>query len=116
MILKTLIINLGKVILKLIYFLLKLLPTKKQIVFISMQSNKPSLDFRFLEEKITQRDNSIKLVFLCKKMESSLSSTKDYINYVLNMIGYVLKGMYYLATSKVCVTESYCVPISLLNN
>ena len=32
------------------------------------------------------------------------------------MIGYMFKAMYYLATSKVCVTESYCVPISILTH
>jgi CDP-ribitol ribitolphosphotransferase len=49
-------------------------------------------------------------------MKSSLSSTWDYIKYVINMVGYVFKAMYYLATSKVCVTESYCVPISILKH
>ena len=113
---KTIIVSLGKLFLKFIYFFIKLLPVKKQIVFISMQSNKPSLDFTLLSNEIKQQNNEINIVFLCKKMKSSLCTKKDYISYVWNMIGYVLKTMYYLATSKVCITESYCVPISILKH
>lgn len=113
---KIVITKIGKCFLNLIYFFLKLLPTKKQIVFTSMQSNRISLDFELLKESIEEKDSSIKLVFLCKKMESSLTKKSDYIKYVFNMIGYVFKAMYYLATSKVCVTESYCVPVSILKH
>ena len=113
---KKIIVNIAKQILNFIYFFIKLLPTENQIVFMSMQSNKLSLDFELLNEKIAYVEPSTKLVFLCKEMKSSLSSTWDYIKYVLNMGGYVLKSMYYLATSKVCVTESYCVPISILKH
>lgn len=83
---------------------------------MSMQSNKPGLDFELLYKEIAYKEPSIKIVFLCKKMKSSLSSTYDYIKYVLNMVGYVFKAMYYLATSKVCITQSYCVPISILKH
>ena len=114
--LKKIIINLGKFFVNFIYFFIKLLPTENQIVFMSMQSNNPSLDFELLYKEISYKEPSIKIVFLCKKMESSLSSSLDYIKYVLNMVGYVFKAMYYLATSKVCVTESYCVPISILKH
>lgn len=113
---KKIIVNIAKQILNFIYFFIKLLPTENQIVFMSMQSNKLSLDFELLNEKIAYVEPSTKLVFLCKEMKSSLSSIWDYIKYVLNMVGYVLKSMYYLATSKVCVTESYCVPISILKH
>ena len=49
-------------------------------------------------------------------MDSNLSNVIDYIKYVFNIAWYVLKVMCYLATSKVCITESYCVPISLLKH
>ena len=49
-------------------------------------------------------------------MDSNLSNAIDYIKYVFNIAWYVLKVMCYLATSKVCITESYCVPISLLKH
>lgn len=95
---------------------MKLFPAKNQIVFVSMQSNNPSLDFSLLIEEIKKQDNTIHCVCLCKKMESSLQKKTDYIKYVFGMIGYVWKAMYYLATSKVCVAESYCVPVSILKH
>ena len=83
---------------------------------MSMQSDSPSLDFILLEKEIKKKNNYINCVFLCKKMNSNLDTKKDYINYVYNMIGYVLKAMYYLGTSKICIAESYCVPISILKH
>jgi len=114
--LKKIIIQTGKNFLNITYAFLKLLPIKEQIVFISMQSDSISLDFNLLKKEIEDREPDTKLIFLCKKMESSLSKKSDYIKYVYNMFEYTLKAMYYLATSKVCVTESYCVPISLLKH
>lgn len=113
---KRVIITLGKIFLNFIYCIMKVMPTKNQIVFISMQSDYPSLDFKLLKDEIEARNSNIKLVFLSKKMESALSKKTDYIKYVFNMIGYVFKAMYYLATSKVCIAESYCVPISILKH
>ena len=81
-----------------------------------MQSNTKSLDFELLSKEIENQDKTIKQVFLCKKMKSSLSNSKEYILYILNLISFFFKAMYYLATSKLCVTESYCVPISILKH
>lgn len=113
---KRLIIILGKVFLNFVYIFLKLFPTKKQIVYISMQSNDKSLDFKLLSEEIEKRDSTLKQIFLCKKMKSGLEKTSDYVDYVFNMISYTFKAMYYLATSTLCITESYCVPISILKH
>ena len=113
---KKIIIKIGKTFLNLIYAIIKIIPTKNQIVFISMQSDLPRLDFKLLAEEIDNKKLNIKLIFLCKKMNSSLNKKIDYFKYVFNMVGYMFKAMYYLATSKVCITESYCVPISLLKH
>ena len=113
---KKLIVRTGKIFLNIIYSFLKLLPTENQIVFISMQSDSISLDFELLKKDLEYREPGTKLVFLCKKMESSLTKKSDYIKYVFNMLEYTLEAMHYLATSKVCVAESYCVPISLLKH
>jgi len=114
--LKTFFIRTIKIALNMLYSILKLLPIKNRIVFISMQSNNPSLDFELLKQEINKMQPETELVFLCKKMESSLTKKSDYIKYVSNMSKYTLEAMYYLATSKVCVTESYCVPVSFLNH
>ena len=113
---KKIIIKTGKAFLNLIYAIIKMIPTTNQIAFMSMQSDLPSLDFKLLAEEIDNKKLNIKLIFLCKKMNSNLSKKTDYIRYVFNMIGYMFKAMYYLATSKVCITESYCVPISILRH
>lgn len=114
---KRIIVGLGKIFLDILYCIIKIMiPLKNQIVFISMQSNSISLDFELLRKEIEYKEPGIKLVFLCKKMESALNKKIDYIKYVFNMVGYVFKAMYYLASSKVCVTESYCVPISILKH
>lgn len=113
---KKIIINTGKIFLSIIYSFLKLFPIKNRIVFISMQSDNLSMDFELLKDEITRKTPKIELVFLCKKMKSSLGKKTDYIKYVFNMLEYTLEAMYYLATSKVCVTESYCVPISFLKH
>jgi len=89
--LKKIIIKTGKTFLNIIYAFLKLLPIKKQIVFISMQSDSIGLDFELLKKEIEYRDSNTKLVFLCKKMESSLSKKSDYIKYVYNMFEYTWK-------------------------
>lgn len=113
---KKIIIVFGKAFLNFFYFFIKLFPARNQIVYTSMQSNNISLDFELLRNEITKHDNSIKQIFLCKKMKSGLKENSDYVVYVFSMIGYVFKSMYYLATSKVCITESYCVPISILKH
>lgn len=113
---KKIIVRTGKIFLSIIYGFLKLFPIKNRIVFISMQSDNPSLDFKLLKQEIENKESEIELAFLCKRMESSLSNKSDYIKYVYNIFEYTLEAMYYLATSKVCVTESYCVPISFLKH
>ena len=113
---KKIIVNIAKIFLNLIYCIIKIVPINNQIVFMSMQSNSISLDFELLKKELEHKEPGIKLVYLCKKMESSLSKKNDYVKYVFNMVGYMFKAMYYLATSKVCVTESYCVAISILRH
>ena len=102
---KKIIVRTGKIFLSIIYSILKLFPIKNRIVFISMQSNNPSLDFELLKKEIEAKKSEIELIFLCKKMESSLSKKSDYIKYVYNMLQYTLEAMYYLATSKVIVCQ-----------
>lgn len=113
---KKIVINIVRFFLNIIYSIIKILPTQNQIVFLSMQSNSISLDFELLKKDLEYREPGTRLVFLCKKMESSLNKKSDYIKYVLNMVGYVFKAMYYLATSNICVVESYCVPVSILKH
>lgn len=100
-------IILFKIHLRFIYYFLKLLPTTKKIVFISRQSDEPSIDFLMIENVLNEK--KYEMVIICKKMKNNL---KGYINYYFNLY----KQMYHLATSKVCIIDSYCIPVSILNH
>ena len=103
-------IYLFKIILNIIYFFMKLIPrNNKKVVFISRQSNQLTLDFRLLKEKLLQEDSNIKITCICKRMNKSF----------LSGIGYfftILRQMYAIATSKVVVIDSYCIPVSILRH
>lgn len=94
-------------ILNLIFSLMKLLPTRRKVTFISRQSNEMSDDMKLLQKSLKNADRTVETVFLCKTMGSGL----------LAKIGYcfhIFRQMYHIATSKVVVLDSYCIPISVL--
>lgn len=92
-------------ILNIIYSIIKCFSTQNKITFISRQSNEPVLDFVILNEKLVKEYPKIKTVMLCKKIE----------NKILYMF-HILKQMYHIATSKVVILDSYCIPISVLKH
>lgn len=102
-------IYIGKVILNIIYFFIKLLPTKNKIIFLSRQSNTPSLDFKLIENEILKRREKVKIEFLCKVLKKDDKSRLEYCFYIL-------KCMYHIATSKVCILDGYSIPISILKH
>ena len=51
---KYVLINIAKFILNIIYFFIKLFPTRNKIVMISRQTNVPSDDFRLIEKEINK--------------------------------------------------------------
>jgi len=78
--------------------------SRNKITFISRLSNEPSIDFKMLIKELNKDDN-IKVVSLCKKMN-------NYISYYFHFY----KQMYEISTSKVCVIDSYVPIISMLNH
>lgn len=107
---KTIAIYIFKAIIKFIYFFLKLIPiNRKKIVFISRQTNEINVDFRMIKEEIEKRDSTIKMVFLCKRFEKGLMNGIKY--------GFtLLKQMYHLATSRMAIIDSYCIPVCILKH
>ena len=104
----TIFVYLLKLNLKLVYFFLKLLPiNKSKIVFISRQSNNISIDFKMIAEKLVEK--KYKVVIISKKIDTGII---NYLKYYFNLY----KQMYHLATSKVCVIDSYCIPVCILNH
>jgi len=99
-----------KTVLKMIYAFLKLLPTNKnKILFCSRQSNNVPLDFQLLQNEVKQRNADVEIVTICRNIGKG---SIDYIKYFLVMI----KSMYHLATSRVCIIDSYWPPVSVLTH
>ncbi len=95
-----------KLIIKFIYLIFRIFPiNEKKVVFISRQSNSITLDFKLLKEEITKLDDSFKIVVLCNKLQMSFKGIISY-SFV------IIKQLYHLATSKVCVVDSYCMALS----
>ncbi len=106
----TILIRLFIFILNIIYFFIKLLPSTNKIVFISRQSNNINLDFKLLGNELEKK---YKVVYLCKTLDGGVNSkllTK--ITYFFHMF----RQMYYLATSKVCILDSYSPTVSILKH
>lgn len=102
-------ICISKVFLNIIYFFLKCIKSKDKVVLLSRQSNKPSIDFEFIEKEILKRNDKIQVKVLCKTLNDGLI---DRIKYCF----YILKCMYYISTAKVCIVDGYSIPISILKH
>lgn len=103
-------LSLFRLLLQIIYLPMKLNKTKKnRVVFISRQSSKTTLDFSLLIKELKSQKPNIDIIVLCKRFDNI---KKHILNYSL----YTLKTMYYLSTSKVCVIDSYCLPVSVLTH
>ena len=105
--------------LRVVYFFLKLFKTNNnKILLLSRQSNKPSIDFELIKEDIQKRYPNVKLVILTKmfeKKDSALGYFKSFIP-ALSYYFHIYKQMYHLATSKVCLIDTYIIPVSILKH
>ena len=110
---KNIILTIGITILKtfanIIYFIIKIFPIRNKIVMITRQSNSPTLDLKLLKEYFDENNKEIEVKILAKKLESGIIEKLKYCFYIL-------KTMYHLATSKICVLDGYCIPVSILKH
>ena len=102
-------ICIGKGLLNIVYFFVKMCPTKNKIVMLSRQSNNANIDFDLIEKEILSTNKNVEVKILCKVLKKDL---KERINYCF----YILKCMYHIATSKVCILDGYSIPISILRH
>lgn len=105
----TLIINIGRMVLNIIYAVLKLLPQQKKILFLSRQNNQPSVDIQKLSDEFIKYHPDYISIILCKKLEGN----------IFNKLGYcfhMLKQMYHLATAEIVILDSYAILASLLKH
>lgn len=102
-------ICIGKSLLNIVYFFIKMLPAKEKITMLSRQSNKSNIDFELIKEEILKRTDKVEIKILCRVLRKDL---KERINYCF----YIFKCMYHIATSKVCIIDGYSIPISILKH
>lgn len=96
-------------ILKFIYFFFKLLPTQNKILYLSRQSDTISVDFEMIYDKIKNDFPEIKQVVISRRMEKSFWG-------IFKNIWIFFPQMYHLATSKVCLSDGYSIPLSVLKH
>lgn len=106
---QNILISIGKAILNIIYLFFKLFKIKNKIVFISRQFDFPNLDFILIKKELEKQKIEIETVFLCKKLRNGILNKIKYI-------GFMFKCMKHLATSKICVIDTYVIPVSLLKH
>lgn len=103
-------IKLGKLTLRAVYAVIKCLPVKNKVVMISRQSDLPGADFTLLGEKLKGKTEVVYLCRTLKGREKARAIT------VFEYVFHVFRQMYHLATSRVCVLDSYCVAVSILSH
>jgi len=107
---KKVMINVGTILANIIYMFIKVFPiNKNKITFLSRQSNEIPLDFKLLKEELILQNKEVKIIMLCKRLEKGVKSG---IRYSFHM----LRQMYHIATSRVVILDSYCIPISILKH
>lgn len=102
-------VYLGKWAMTLLYAGLKLFPVKRRICFFSRQSNTVTEDFERLQRELKLSMPETEIVTICCRF----SSRRDG---VCRFAWAVLKSMYYLATSRVCVIDGYWPAVSMLRH
>ena len=102
-------ISILKIIANIIYFIIKIFPTKNKIVMITRQSNEITLDFKLLKKYFNENNSEIDVKVLSKKLEKGITNKIKYSFYIL-------KIMYHLATSRICIIDGYCIPVCILKH
>ena len=91
-----------------IYFFIKLCTRQKnKITMLSRQSDNINIDFSLLNEELNNSNLEIKI--LCRRIPKGLWGKIKYCFYII-------KCMYHIATSKVCVIDGYNIAISALKH
>ena len=110
------VLHIAKAFMQIIYFFIKIFTKQhNKITMLSRQSNNINIDFKMLKEEIEQyliineKKNNLEIKILCKMIPENLFGKIKYCFYML-------KCMYHIATSKVCIIDGYNIAISALNH
>ncbi len=121
----------AKILMKIIYFFIKIFTRQQnKVTMLSRQSNSINLDFRLIKEELEKENieikeingpteknkqkeergkTKLKIKILCKKIPKNFGGKLSYCFYIL-------KCMYHIATSKVCIVDGYNIPICALKH
>lgn len=103
-------LKLFRCMLQVIYAILKIFPVKdNKVLFLSRQSNQLTLDLKMIQDKLKSDTEDLEIVSICKR---SSDSKLDAIPYGIAL----LKSMYHLATSRICVMDSYWPAVCMLSH
>lgn len=103
--LKPLVIRIGIALLAAWYTFCRLFSTKRQIVCISRQSNCPPVDFCLIRDYFQQKHPDWRVVILAHTLENPVA-----------YLPIMLRQVFYMATSRAVVLDSYCIAASLLSS
>ena len=98
-------VEIARFFLNIVYGFMKLRKTKRQVLLLSRQSDKESLDFKLIRQALVK--DGIEVVTMYKMIHEGVLSKIGYAFYMF-------KIMFNLAVSKVCVIDGYSIPVSLL--
>lgn len=91
------------------YWFFKRRKTQNKIAFISRQSEKPSLDFLYLINRLKQDYPQYDIEVLCKMIPPGIGGKIKYV-------GELFRQMKAMATAKVVVLDGYCILASMLTH
>lgn len=106
------ILHIAKFGMEIIYFFIKLFTKQKnKVTMLSRQTDSINLDFRLLRDEIKncEEGENIEVKILCKKIPKNIWGRIKYCFFII-------KNMYHIAESKVCVVDGYNIPISALKH
>lgn len=100
---RNLAVRAATALLKLFYHICTFFPTRNRWVLISRQSDHTPLDFQLIASWCAQQTPPIQTTILAKQLRSPLSYLPE-----------MLRQVFFIATSKAVVLDSYCIAVSLL--
>lgn len=98
-------VDFAALCLKALYYLCRIFPEPSRIVCISRQSNYAPVDFRLIADYCRHRTPSVDVIILAKQLKNPFA-------YIPEMF----RQVFFIATSKAVVLDSYCIVVSLLRD
>lgn len=100
-----------RLLLATVYWIIKLVTRvdERKVVFLGRRMDRLPLDFRLIIEELQRRDPAVKVAVISKFVKGDQRET-------LTFAPVLLKSLFHLATSKVCVLDSYWPAVSMLKH